>query len=99
VVIQVSASSDRQADISAVLAALSVAIVALGELAIRVSGGWETIGFYFMRLLVVGLIALVTMILGFVAIARGTKKKEKAHLAIFISFIAFVASFVLWAEI
>ena len=87
-----SASSDRQADISAVLAALSVAIVALGELAIRVSGGWETIGFYFMRL-------LVTMILGFVAIARGTKKKEKAHLAIFISFIAFVASFVLWAEI
>lgn len=93
-----SASPDRKADLAAVWAAVPVAIVVLGAVAIQTSGGWDAIAFYFLRLFGVVVTALVAIVLGIMALTGQTKKKEKASLAVFVSIIAIVAAFVLMSE-
>lgn len=92
------APADRHADLAAAWAVVAISIVVFGTVAIWSSRGWDAIAFYFRRLFAVGLTALVSIVLGAIAIKRESKKKEKAYLAILFSIIAVVAAFVLRAE-
>ena len=85
---------DRQANLAAMWTTVPVAIVALGAIAINTATGWNVIALYFVRIFGAVLTALIPIILGAMALKRGTAKREKALLAIFVSVIAMVSAII-----
>lgn len=89
-----SAHPDRQANLAALWAAAPIVIVVLGAIAIKAASGWDAIALYFLRIFGVGLTALIPIFLAALALKRGTTKREKALLAIFVSVIAIVSAII-----
>lgn len=93
-----SGHPDRQANLAIAWTAVPVAVVVLGAIANKTATGWDAIALYFLRLYGVGVTALIPIVLGALALKRGTIKREKALLAIFISVIAVISAIIFGLE-
>lgn len=93
-----SAHPDRQANLAIAWTAVPIVVAVLGAIAIKTATGWDAVALYFVRIFGVGLTALIPIILGALALKRGTTKREKALLAIFVSVIAVISAIIFGLE-